>query len=262
MGLWRNRLSGVRHPRSFAAATIGLCVALVVVGCSDATDIGAGDSNLVVSQFSLSLPSGSGIFSVNYRVLSSGSATLTAGAIDVSNPGASLSLDLTLPPGTGDVVQLSAQTGVGASCAGTSPPFDVTPGQPTFVGLTLICGGDQPGSSHCPNVRSWGVTPLEASVPVGSISVGVMAAAPEAGDVLSYAWVATAGAFLDPSAGETSYVCTTAGPQTLTLTLRDQQSSPTCAATASFLVSCLSHDDAGSPKPPSVVSAPIPDWGQ
>jgi hypothetical protein len=257
MGLWRKRLSGMRHPRSFAAATIGLCVALMVVGCSDATDIGPGDSNLVVSQFFLSLPSGSGILSVNYLVLSPENVTLAAGAIDVSNPGASLSLDLTLPPGTGDVVQLSAQTGAGASCAGTSAPFDVRPGQPTFVGLTLICGGDQPGSSHCPSVQTWGVTPVEASVPIGTIGVGVTATAPEASDVLSYAWIATAGAFFDTSTAETSYVCTTAGLQTLTLTVRDEQSSPTCAATASFLVDCLSSSDPVAP-PPNVVSALVP----
>jgi hypothetical protein len=258
MGISSQRLSAERHSLSLGSAAVGLCVAVVVAGCSDSADIGAGDSNFVVTRLSLSLPAGSGILSVNYRALSSGNVTLAAGAIDVSDPGASLSLDLALPPGTGDVVLLSAQTAAGASCAGTSAAFDVTSGRPTFVGLTLICGGDQHGSSHCPSVQTWGVTPVEAPVPIGTIGVGVVAGSPDGSDRLSYDWVATAGFFFDASAAETSYVCTTAGPQTLTLTVQDQQSSPACAATASFLVSCVSPDDVGSPQPPSVVSALIP----
>ncbi|HZL17456.1 MAG TPA: hypothetical protein VFG23_06895 [Polyangia bacterium] len=243
---------------SVATAALGLCMTAVTVGCSDARDVGAEKSNVddadsIAGRLALSLPIGSNISSANYRVLSSENATLAAGVIDLSEAGASLSLDLILAPGTGDVVLLSAETSAGAACAGTSLPFDVTPGQPISVGLTLVCGGDQPSSSRCPSIQSWGVTPVGASVPVGTIDAGVVASSPEGSDPLSYVWMATAGTFLDASAADTRYVCTTAGPQTLTLTVRDDVSSPACAATASFLVSCV----AGGSPPPSVVSVPI-----
>lgn len=256
----RQRLFLTGHTTSLATATLGICVAAVVVGCSDARDVGveessAGDAGLITNRIALSLPTGLNISSADYRVLSSENATLAAGAIDLSGSGASLSLDLVLAPGAGDVVQLSAVTNTGAVCAGTSPPFDVTPGQPIFVGLTLVCGGDQLSSSHCPSIQSWGITPVVASAPAGTIDVGVVANSPDRGDPLSYAWMATAGTFLDASAADTLYVCTTVGPQTLTLTVRDDGSSPACGATASFLVSCL----AGGSPPPSVVSAPILD---
>jgi hypothetical protein len=241
-----------------AVLIVAVVVALVAAGCSDAADGGPTNSNLVTSHLALSLPTGANIASVGYRVLSSEDVTLAAGTIDVSQSGASLSLDLILAPGSGDVIELSAVTSAGATCAGTSAPFDVTPGQPVFVGLTLICGGDQPDTGHCPTVQSWGVTPVVASVPLGTIDVGVTAGAPDATDPLTTSWIATAGSFVDASAAETQYVCTTAGPQTLALTVRDDASSPACAATATFLVSCVSSGDLGSPTP-SVVSVQAPD---
>jgi hypothetical protein len=241
-----------------ATAAFGLCAIAAAAGCSNARDAGVGESNAgeadsITSRLALSLPTGSNIGSANYRVLSSENVILAAGAIDLSESGASLSLDLVLAPGTGDVVQLWAETSAGASCAGTSPPFDVRPAQPIFVGLTLVCGGDQPSSSHCPSIQSWGVTPVAASGPVGIIDVGVVASSPEGSDLLSYDWIATAGTFLDASAADTRYLCTAVGPHTLTLTVRDDGPSPACAATASFLVSCV----AGGSPPSSVVSAPI-----
>jgi len=236
-------------------ATVALGVG-VAGGCSNVADSGGASSDAFTSRLALVLPAGSNISSVSYLVLSSADVTLARGTIDVSRPGATLSLDLVLAPGIGDVVELEATTSTGASCSGTSAPFDVTPGQSTFIGLTLVCGGDQPSSANCPDIQSWTVTPVQASVPAGAITAGVTAIAPDATDPLSYAWIATAGAFVDPSAAATLYTCTTAGAQTLTLTVRDGASSPPCAATASFLVSCVSGGDAGSPSPPrSVVSA-------
>jgi hypothetical protein len=228
-------------------ATLGVDVA--VAGCSDVGDLAAAESNVVTSRVALSLPSGSNISSVSYRVLSSGNATLAAGTIDVRDPGAALSLDLVLTPGTGDVVTLSAQTSSGAFCGGTSAPFDVRPGRPTFVSLTLVCGGDQPDSSSCPRIRSWALTPVQAEVPFGTIDVGVVAADLDGSDALSYSWTATGGALVDPSAAGTVYLCTAIGEQTLTLTVRDLQSTPACAATASFLVDCFSSSDVAAPPP-------------
>lgn len=233
-------------------ATVVLGVG-VAVGCSETADSGAENPDALTSRLALVLPASANISSVDYLVRSSASVTLAAGTIDVSRAGATLSLDLVLAPGIGDVVELDATTSTGAACSGTSAPFDVTSGQPAFVGLTLVCGGDQPGSSSCPDIQSWTVTPVQAATPGGAIAVAVSATAPGATDLLFYAWIATSGGFVDPSAAATLYTCTTVGAQTLTLTVRDSGSSPPCAATASFLVSCVAGDDAGSP-PRSVVS--------
>jgi hypothetical protein len=246
-------LSGVREIAFLATAAFGIAVA----GCSDVANSGEGDSNVVTSRVAFALPGGSNISSVSYRVLSSENATLALGTIDVGNPGATLSLDLVLAPGIADVVELSATTSTGASCAGTSAPFEVVVGQPTFVNLTLVCGGDQPSSASCPDIQSWVVTPVQAQAPFGMIDVGVTAIDPDATDLLSYAWTATAGAFLDPFAPSTLYTCATVGAQTLTLAVGGGGSLPLCIATASFLVNCVSSGDAGSP-PPSVVSAQLP----
>jgi hypothetical protein len=249
-------LCAARDLTNLAATALSVSVVFVVSGCSDATNTDIAGPTVVTSRIALSLPSGSDISSVRYRVLSSGNATLATGTIDVSDPGATLSLDLVLAPAVGDVVELSAETSTGALCTGASAPFDVTPEQPTFVGLTLICGGDQPGSASCPNIQSWSVTPVQTQVPLGTIGVGVTASDPGGTDSFTYVWIATAGAFVDSSAASTVYTCTTIGQQTLTLTVRDVRSTPACAATATFLVNCVSGGDGGS-SPPSAVSAPL-----
>jgi len=247
----KGRSSLAKAAKRVAPAVLTLCVVGVVgvVGCVDAdrplSRTTSAHSDVVTSHLALSLPEGSTIDSVSYRVLSSGGATLLAGTIDVSQRGATLSLDLVLAPTLGDVAELSAQTSAGASCAGTSAPFDVVAGRPTFINLTLVCGGNQRNSNSCPDIESWTVAPVQAAAPDGLIDVAVAVNNPAA--ELSYAWIATAGSFADPSAASTVYRCTTVGAQTLTLTVSDQQSSPACAATATFLVGCSSTTDAEIP---------------
>ncbi len=222
-----------------------LCAGAVNAGCSDVSS-----PDLVTTRLALTLPEGSTIASVAYTVLSSTSATIAAGNIAVSDTNAVLSLDLVLGPGMGDVVELLATTSTGASCAGTSAPFDVVAGRSTFINLTLVCGGDQPSSGNCPDVQSWAVTPVQAAAPDGTIGASVVATDPDTTQTLSYSWVATAGTFGDPSAASTTYTCSTVGSQTLTLTVRNGPfSSSGCAATATFLVDCVSPADAGAPPP-------------
>jgi hypothetical protein len=260
------RASVFLSPSSLARLLTGalavnvLLLASVMAGCQDgrgAINADSGDDDVVASRVALSLPVGADIRAVNYQVLSAAGVSLAAGTIGLEDQNATLSLDLVLGPGVGDRVALAAQTSAGASCAGTSAPFDVVPGRATFVGLTLVCGGDQPSSSHCPALGSWSVAPIEAATPFGAIQVGATVDASAAGDPLSYLWFATAGAFADPTAPATQYFCTTAGPQTLSLVVRDDASAPACTVSASFLVGCVAGTDGGS-APPSAVSAPAP----
>lgn len=228
--------------------TAALTILIAMAACSgDDRALGVNDADAVTGHFALSLPAGSTIASVSYQVFSSAGVALLAGAIDLSEQSAQLSLDLVLAPAQGDVVALSAQTSAGAVCAGTSAPFDVVAGRPSFISLTLVCSGDQPSSSRCPTIQSWAVTPTQVSVPDGLIDVAVTAGDSGGTDRLTYAWGATAGSFADSAAPSTTYRCATLGPQTLTLTVSDGQSSPVCTATGTFLVSCDSGTDAGMP---------------
>jgi hypothetical protein len=259
--LCRCRVSqAVRAPASLVKSVLAinvLVLASVMAGCQDGGGAINADSDVVASRVAFSLPVGADIQTVDYRVLSAAGVSLAAGTIGLEDQNATLSLDLVLGPGVGDRVALAAQTSAGASCAGTSAPFDVVPGRATFVGLTLVCGGDQPSSSHCPTLESWSVAPIEAATPFGAIQVGAAVDDSAAGDPLSYLWFATGGAFADPAASATQYFCTTAGPQTLSLLVRDDASAPACTVGASFLVSCVAGADGGS-APPSAVSAPAP----
>jgi hypothetical protein len=138
--IWQS-ISVAREATRIAVAVLGVIVwALACAGCGNSDAPVAPD--VTTSHLALSLPSGLTISSVDYRVLSSAQTTLAAGTIEVSSPGATVSLDLVLAPAIGDVVDLSAETSAGLSCAGASAPFDVAAGRATLVNLTLVCGGD------------------------------------------------------------------------------------------------------------------------
>jgi len=97
---------------------------------------------------------------------------------------------------------------------------------------------------RCPLVTSWMASPLQASVPSGMIDVKVSATEPPDAGVdagatpLDFQWAATAGAFSQPSNPATVYTCTTAGPQTLTVTVTDKHRRVPCADMATFQVTC------------------------
>lgn len=65
-------------------------------------------------------------------------------------------------------------------------------------------------------------------------------------DVLTYAWTATSGTFLDARAGETYFRCAEPGSVKLTLTI----SARTCEEKTSASIFCLGASDAGMPPPP------------
>jgi hypothetical protein len=59
------------------------------------------------------------------------------------------------------------------------------------------------------------------------------------GGVLSFAWTATAGTLTDPAAGSTVYTCSSAGAQTIVLTVTDDHPGSSCSATFLLPVGCL-----------------------
>jgi len=219
-----------------------MSVALIAAACS-----GASDPQTVTMRAALTFPVGSNITSVTYAVLSSSGVFLQGGTVAVSDPNATVWLNLMLDPATGEVVQLAATTNAGASCTGQSSPFDVVAGGATFIDVTLVCGGGEASSTSCPEVHSLTVAPEQAVFPDGTISAGVSVTETDATQQLSYSWTATAGTFSDASAASTTYTCGTVGPQTLTLTVTEGTPPWTCAATSTFLVECIAGADAGAP---------------
>ncbi|MES1207010.1 MAG: hypothetical protein ABUS79_13820, partial [Pseudomonadota bacterium] len=199
-------------------------------------------SDVGTVKLALVTPGGFTINSVNYQLLTSTSAVLSSGTINVSNPGATVSFDLVVPPGSGYTVHLSAVSTSGRTFSGTSLPFNVVSGQTTLVSVTLtdaatpgvtpgtviVNGTIVPGDT-APTITSVVVAPAQTAVG-GPISVSVTASDPDIGDTLTYAWTATAGSFANPTAQSTTYTSNVAGTQTLTITVSDNHS-PTAITT-------------------------------
>jgi hypothetical protein len=232
------RATNIRTSKCCTALWVGL--ALVLAGCGDADN----NPQTIVMRAALTLPVGSNISSLTYAVMSSSGATLQMGTIPISNPNAVLALNLMLPPGTGDILELTA-TGSGAPCTGKSAPFDVVAGAPTSVGLNLVCG-DQPQPASCPEIHAWIVTSDQAAGTGSTISPQVTVTEAGSTEPLAYAWTATAGVFSDSSVGSTTYTCTAPGDQSITLTVTEGTPPTACASTVSFPIDCGASVDAGA----------------
>ena len=195
------------------------------------------------------LPNGWNVSSASYVVWSPAQIPVLQGIEDLGNSRALFSLSLLVPPGTGDVLQLTLTTDEGISCNGISPPFDVSSGQPTEVSLVLSCLVSSQGADTCPTVDVQLPTPASAEVPGGRIAVAATGSDPDPGDVLSFSWAASTGTFEAPTSPSTSYVCTNVGAQTLVLTVDDNHAPRSCTETYLLPVSCLApggNADAGA----------------
>jgi hypothetical protein len=144
-----------------------------------------------------------------------------------------------------DVTATSADGHEG--CTG-SAVFDVVKNATTRVRVALICQGLDDGIIHitigvaCPTAHlvSYTVSPLSATVG-DTIDVAAVDEDPDAG-ALQYTWMATTGAFADDSAAATTYLCTNAGPVTMTLVA----SSDACQEAHAIAATCVAPGaDAG-----------------
>jgi hypothetical protein len=234
------RTTNIRSRECFTALWVGL--ALVVAGCGGA----ANDPQTITMRAALTFPVGSNISSVTYAVMSSSGATLQTGTVTIDNPNAVLALSLMLPPGMGDIVELSATTGSGAPCTGKSAPFDVVAGAASSVGLTLACG-DRPQPASCPEIHAWIVASDQAAGSARTISPQVTVTEAGSTELLAYSWTATAGVFGDASVGSTTYTCTAPGDQSITLTVTEGTPPSVCATSVIFPIDCGGADASASP---------------
>jgi len=202
----------------------------------------------------LSLPNGMSISSVNWQVLSSMGMTIIQGTINTSDPNLPPSVITGIPTGVNDTVSMSAMTNTGVACSGTSMAFNVVAGQAVNVPVNITCGSTMAGSGlgsavitatvvagdACPVVTAYSLSPASATSPSGQIAVSVAGNDPDMGDTISFAWSATAGTFASASSASTTYTCTTAGMQTLTVAITDDHTPTPCTTTITFpAVNCL-----------------------
>ncbi|HEY2405174.1 MAG TPA: hypothetical protein VGI10_04185 [Polyangiaceae bacterium] len=195
-------------------------------------------------QIGMDLTIGGGVTlaSVHYKVTGNG-ITPIEGDIPVDASGATASLLLRLPAGTGYSVSFTATDVTGkTSCTGTAS-FDVTAGATNGVTVPLVCGtvttrGNERFDSTfntCPEITQLAVAPLAIDAP-GKINVSAGATDVD-GNTLTYAWTATGGSFDAPTAQVTKYNCSAAGPQTLTISVSDGQG---CVSAVTADVLCTS----------------------
>lgn len=205
------------------------------------------DGDLGQVNLALTLPDGSTINSVAWKVLSSSSAVLASGTLNTTGTRMS-SFIASLAAGTGDTVNLTAATSTGVNCAGTSAPFDVLAGQATMVAVNILCDGSGGGAGnlgsivvsgtvvpgdHCPTLTGWFITP-QSTVGTSPVDVSVMASDADMGDTLTYAWTATSGTFASAASPMTQYTCAATGSQTLTAAISDNHTPTPCTTRITF----------------------------
>jgi len=222
-------------------------VALTSASCQNSPGVVGGAAGHVV--MALSVPGGLNISSVTWVVLSSSNDTLASGTTNTSRVGATASFIVGIPPGTGDVVTMTATTDKGTMCTGTSNAFDVAANQTSSVSITLNCApsvsdagslgsvvvtGTVVAGDNCPTLTGWMISPQTAAANGGQVDVSVTAADADSGDTLTYTWSAAAGSFASASSTMTTYTCGAAGDQTLHVTVSDNHMPTPCTIDIAF----------------------------
>ncbi len=109
----------------------------------------------------------------------------------------------------------------------------------TILGLVALCLGAKPKlQNHCPTITDWTLAPLQTSADGGVVAVAVTADDADANDHLRFLWTSASGHFTAPRAAKTEYRCGPPGPQSLSIAVTDDGSTP-CATARSFVVTCL-----------------------
>ena len=212
---------------------MSLLLAVATSACDDTSNAPA-----PATQVALALPSGWSVVELAWVVQGADGSTVASGTQDVGVPQDTVSLGFALPAGQGNILYLSALTAGGVTCTGTSAPFNVIPGVPGDISVAMSCQMSDHAQSGCPDILVQGPTPPAATVPQGTVSLVVTASDPDGTALPSLTWAASAGTFSDTTAGSTLYTCSTAGTQTIFVTVTDQVPAG-CSTTFLLPVTCL-----------------------
>jgi hypothetical protein len=230
-----------------ALGAIALLGGAIGVNCSKGGGTSGDSGNLKIA---FAIPGGDSISTVNYKVTATtGGAVLVQGSMNTADPNATASLDLALPPtaaGATDTIVLTATTDKGVACATAPVSFTVTSNTNTNVMLALACGTAVPqtvpgtvdvtatvsNTNSCPSITSAVVGPDQTSVGA-TVAVSETAVDPD-NDPLTVTWGPAANVAA-PGSASTTYTCTTAGTQSITLKVSDGQ----CEADVTLTVVCV-----------------------
>ncbi|HTB61729.1 MAG TPA: hypothetical protein VLC06_27905 [Polyangia bacterium] len=236
-----------------ALAGVALVGGALGLNCSKGGSTDSGDLKIAFV-----VPGGTDtINSVTYKVTATASGTtLVSGSMNTSDPNATASLDLALPPtaaGATDTVILTATTTAGVACSTAATTFTVTSGANTNVMLSMVCGTSVPqtipgtvditttvsSNNSCPSITSAVVAPDQTSVGA-SVAISATGVDPD-GDSLTYSWGPAANVAA-PTAQSTTYTCLTAGTQPITLGISDGK----CNATVTLQIICVGAGAGGT----------------
>ena len=211
-------------PGSIRWLVVLVCGALTALGCS--TDTQDADATGSLS-LNLVLADGVVINTVAWEITRDDMEPMS-GTIDTSATGSTASVEVYgLPAGDGYLVELSATSEDGEVTCRGSAGFAVAIGVATDVMVMLNCkipmgtGAARVNGevNICAQLHKVVVSPLQTSVG-HDIDLSAMGEDME-GDPLRYRWTGTGGSIADPSAALTTYTCEEAGPQTISVTVSD-----------------------------------------
>lgn len=237
--------------KALVLAAVTLSVGAVAVNCShrDSSDGPSADVGSV--GMAITLPSGGTVSVVHYSIKNATNVEVSAGNINTSDPGATVSLVVGgIAAGSGYTIALTATASDGTACAGMSAPFAVVANQSVSVTVLLLCRatgttGTINGTGivdNCPIITSYIVSPLAVSAG-GTIDVTAAATDSDPSDTVSYRWTASAGTFDAAGTASTKYHCPAASSQqTLTITASDNidpaSNAPKCSTPTNIIVNC------------------------
>jgi phospholipase C len=238
--------------RASIFAIISTAACLIGGGCSTDRAPAASTSDPSLGSIALALKVDGVTFTTLSYAISGPNAFSKSGTIDVSNSTTAAAVIGGLPIGAGFNLTLTGTSTDGSTqCAG-SAVFSVVAHGTTAVAIGLDCHQAlKTGSisvvgtlNICPNITAVSASPSE--VLVGSnIALAGTAVDPDSGpSPLSFHWTATSGSFSDAGSASPSFLCTTAGPATLTVTVSDGDPQAGCADVGTVQVTCSGHTDA------------------
>jgi uncharacterized repeat protein (TIGR04052 family) len=224
-----------------------LCAALAFLGTG--VSCSAGESPALEAQsrgtvtLALEAPDGQTIDTVSYVVTSGAAENVLNDVLDVSSSHATVSVEIDLPAGAGYTIAMTATTAEGSTCHG-SAAFVVIAGDEVPVQMTLVCREAEDGGQvvitttvvpggNCPKISTATVGPLTAGVG-DSIALDATATNADA----SFSWSTTSGTIADPTAANTTLLCTAIGQAEVSLTVSDTES---CSDSETFSVNCVEN---------------------
>jgi hypothetical protein len=241
------------------ASVLGLAGMLSFSACSSDSrgddQTNAADRQAGGISLGLTLPDGSEVGNVTYVIKQNGTEVRT-GSIAIGANGVASTEITGLAPGAGYSVTLTAARSAPAGapdCVG-SADFTVVSATTTAVNVTLQCDDTSSDGNItingtfniCPKITSTTATPTTVAVG-GTVSV-TAAARDKDGDALTYAWTSTGGTFAPANAGTSTFTCSTAGAQVLTISVTDGTARG-CTKTQNINITCTGDVvvDSGTP---------------